>query len=135
VARLSLAGLLLSQNNQGLARFFLADLEGAEEAFTAALSGYRDTIGEGLIAHGLRGQAAAAARRGNLMRAALLAGAATRHTRGSPHDREQAVWARLDNEILAPARASSDREAWDDHERRGRALTEADALALACRRT
>lgn len=40
------------------------------------------------------------------MRAALLAGAATRHTRGSPHDREQAVWARLDSEILAPARAS-----------------------------
>lgn len=128
--------LLVSRSNQGLAKLFLNDLDAAEEAFSDALAGYRDAVGEDFIAHTILGHAAVAARRGNMTHAAQLAGAARRHARGTtPARHEQAVWSRLDTEILAPARTASDPEAWDHNARRGASLTQAEAVALARRRS
>jgi predicted ATPase/DNA-binding SARP family transcriptional activator len=128
--------VLGSRGNQGLARLFLDDLDGAEEAFSDALAGYRDAVGEDLVAHTILGQAAVAARRGNIARAAQLAGAARHQARGTtPARHEQAIWARLDSEILASARAASDREAWDQSARQGASLTPAEAVAVARRRS
>jgi tetratricopeptide (TPR) repeat protein len=126
--------ILRSRGNQGLARLFVNDLDGAQAAFSDALASHPEAAGEHLLAHTLLGMAAVAARRGQITRAAQLAGAARRHAIGTPHRHEQVIWTRVDAEILAPVRAASDGDAWDRDERKGASLTAAEGIRLArCR--
>jgi hypothetical protein len=127
--------LFAVHGNQGLARLFLHELEDAGQHFCDALvvcreAGHEDDAG---VDETLLGLSAVEASRGQLARAARLAGAAKAHQARRGFVDEQLVWSRLIDDI-APARHRYDPERWDLAEREGAALTVHDAIDLALER-
>jgi predicted ATPase/DNA-binding SARP family transcriptional activator len=126
--------MFLIRGNQGLARLFLGERDHAAQAFCDALmvcceAGSEDIFGETLL-----GMAAVAARNGDLGRAARLAGAAKGHETAARSRGEDAIWARLNDEILAMSRESYGAENWDRAEREGVVLNVPEAIDLALAR-
>ncbi|HSD79366.1 MAG TPA: tetratricopeptide repeat protein, partial [Solirubrobacteraceae bacterium] len=119
--------------NLGLATLFIDEFDEARRQFSAALAICREAGCEDIVDETLLGLAAVEASCGRFPRAARLTGAAKRHEvpRGVAED---AVWSRLTEEILAPAREHDGHERWDSAEREGAELTVRDALDLALRR-
>ena len=121
--------------NRGLAMLWLGDTEGAARSLGEALALTREAGAEHMLRESLLGMAAVNARRGELRRAAQLAGAASAHQAPQPPD-EELVAARLQDEFLAPARERLGDAPWLRAERDGGSLTVSEAidLALGCRR-
>jgi predicted ATPase/DNA-binding SARP family transcriptional activator len=98
--------------NRGLAKLFLGDLDGAEvaleESVVRAWSHDDRHIDETVLA-----LAAAYATRGDLDRAALLAGFAAAHRVPGRHADEDRVWHRLNDELLGPVRDRVGAAAWE----------------------
>jgi hypothetical protein len=72
--------------------------------------------------------------RGDLDRAALLAGVAAAHPNRRRHEDEDRIWHRLSDELLGPARERLGADAWERAERRGGAMRLRDVVALVQRR-
>jgi predicted ATPase/class 3 adenylate cyclase len=128
--------LFAVRGNQGLASFFLHELEDAGQRFGEALAicgeeAWHDNhpgLDEALL-----GLAAVEASRGQPARAARLAGAAkARQARRGFLD-EEVVWSRLIDDVAA-ARHRYGPKRWDLAEREGAALTVHDAIDLALER-
>jgi predicted ATPase/DNA-binding SARP family transcriptional activator len=118
-------------SNQGLARLFLDQLEEAAQAHNNAIAACHEAGAENIAAMTFLAVAAVAARRGDFDGAARLAGAARRHRGGGGSVEEVAIWSRVDDEILTPARARFGHEDWDRAEREGAGLTVYEAIELA----
>jgi non-specific serine/threonine protein kinase len=124
------------RTNQGLARLFSEQLHEAADAFCDALAVCRAAAAEELVDETLLGLAALEVARGDTGRAARLAGAAAAHETTVRSLDEDAVWARLHNEFLTPARRRHDTDGWDNAAREGAQLSVPEAIdfALAHRR-
>jgi predicted ATPase/DNA-binding SARP family transcriptional activator len=116
--------------NLGLARLFLGDLEFAASAFGDALAVCREAADEELVDETLLGVAALAARRGDLVRAAMLVGAAAAHPTARPSGDEQAIISDLLAEVVARGRDALGAAAWDRAERDGGQLAVEEAIEL-----
>jgi len=78
--------------------------------------------------------AAVSARRGELPRAARLAGAARANGTPEPNRNEDSIWTRLGDEHLTPARQRYGPDRWDRAEQAGASLTIHEAIDLALTR-
>jgi predicted ATPase/DNA-binding SARP family transcriptional activator len=123
------------RGNQALARLFLGELDEAEEAFRDSIAAARETASEYLTNEAVLGLAAVAALRRDPDRAARLAGAARGNAGPERNRAEDTVTARLEEQILAPARERVGAETWDRAEREGASLSVKQALDLALART
>jgi predicted ATPase/DNA-binding SARP family transcriptional activator len=119
-------------NNYGLAKLWLGDLDAAAGALTETLALTREAGAEHMADGPLLAMAALAARSGRLSRAARLTGAANAHATPQRPDEAQ-VWARMHDELLAPARRELGEEAWRSAEQDGASLTLNEAIDLALR--
>jgi len=117
--------------NQGLARLFLDETDAAAEAFGDALAVCADAAAQDIVDECLLGLAGVASRRGDLTRAARLAGAATAHRTSIRIREEEVVSRRLIDEILAPARDALGPEKWDRLAQEAASLSVEEAIELA----
>ena len=119
------------RGNEGVARLFLGDVDGAEAAFTEGLSICVAARCEDVVDEALLGLAAVWARKGRPLEAARLAGAAERHQAAARNADERVVWDRLQEEIVLPARSRLGARRWDEASRRGASLTVPEAIDAA----
>jgi tetratricopeptide (TPR) repeat protein len=124
----------LIRGNQGVANLFLDRPAEAGQRFRDALAVCREGGTEDIIDETLFGLAAATAKQGDLERAAQLVGAARAHPSPGNSATEAAVWLRMNDRVVAPARDRFGPENWDDAERRGGTLTITEAIDLALAR-
>ena len=117
--------------NQGLARLFLGETAEAARAFSDALAACADAAAQNMVDECLLGVAAVASRRGDLTRAARLAGAATAHRTSIRIHDEEVVSSRLIDGILAPARDALGPEEWDRLAQEAASLSVEGAIELA----
>jgi predicted ATPase/DNA-binding SARP family transcriptional activator len=117
--------------NRGLVKLFLNELDDAARAFCEALAVSREAAREDAIDELLAGLAAVAARQGEFSRAARLFGAATARFAPSRAPVEDAIWSRISDEIIAPARNTYGPEAWDSAARQGALLTTRNVIDFA----
>ena len=110
------------------AALLTGDIEAAESALREQLILSRELVLPA-AANGFIGLAAIAALRGNLFRAARLAGAAQTHGYGNEPD--DIVLEALEGRFLEPARARYGPDAWRAALRDGAALSLEDAIADA----
>ena len=122
------------RGNEGIAKLFLDDVDGAEEAFAEGLSICVTARCEDVVDEALLGLAAVWLRKGRPHDAAFLAGAAERHQIASRNADERVVWDRLHEEILRPARSRIGARSWDKASRRGASLTVREAIDAALSR-
>jgi predicted ATPase/class 3 adenylate cyclase len=125
------AGIFFVRTNQGLASLFLDDLDGARHAFCDALTACRSGRVEDVVDETLLGLGAVEASRGDHTRAARLAGAAHGLETAARSVDEDAIWYRLHDEILTPARGRYGLEKWDRVMREAASLTVSEAIDLA----
>jgi tetratricopeptide (TPR) repeat protein len=125
--------VFLIRTNQGLAMLLLDEIDEAAQAFSDALAVCRDAGCETVIDETLLCLAVVAARRGELARAARIAGAAERHRVGTLAHREIVIMSRLDAMLTAP-RESYGPDNWDHARKDGASLTVYDAIDLALKR-
>jgi tetratricopeptide (TPR) repeat protein len=128
------AFVFLLRGNQGLAALFLGEVDAAAQAFCDALVVCREAGSEDIYGETLLGVAAVAARDGDLARAARLAGAAKAHETGGRSRGEAAIWARLNDEVLAESRERYGVQEWGRAEREGAGLTVPETIDLALSR-
>jgi predicted ATPase len=120
--------LLLLSGNLGLAELLNGGTEAAGRAFRAQLELVRELGVLPAAFQGLRGVAAVTAVRGDLDRAARLAGAAAAHRYG---ENPLPVDARVGADFLEPARDRLSADAWDAAACEGEALSFEEAIAFA----
>jgi hypothetical protein len=121
------------RGNQGLAMLFLDELDDAAQAFRDALAFCRESGLEKFVYEPLLGLAAVAARRGQLVRAAHLTGAATALEAVSKGHLEVAIESRLTAMLTAPREAYG-AENWDHVSAEAASLTVYEAIDLALER-
>jgi predicted ATPase/DNA-binding SARP family transcriptional activator len=126
--------VFLIRGNEGLARLFLNDVDEAAHAFGDALAVCRAGGCEDIVDETLLGLAAVAACHGDLTRAAHLAGAAKGHQTASRGRGEDAIWARLNEMLIAP-RERYGPEDWDRAERDAASLSAKEAIAMGLETT
>ena len=97
------------RGNQGLAWLFLDELDKAAQGFRDALAVCREAGREDLVAETLLGLAVVSARRGELTRAAHLAGAARANGTPEPNRNEDSVWSRLSEHSHSRGRLAAPR--------------------------
>ena len=119
--------LLLVSGNTGLVRLFTGDNDGARIAFEEQLRICRDHDIRWLASEGLAGLAAIAAGDEQLERAAHLLGAASAIGLVGHPD----VAARLEQQLLEPARAQLGDRRWNDAVPAGRKIAFRDAIEMA----
>lgn len=125
--------MFLIRGNQGLARLFLDELDEAVLAFSDALAVCRESGHEKFVYEPLLGLAAVAAHRGQLVRAARLAGTAKALDAVWKGHFEVAIESRLD-EMLVAHRESYGAENWDHVSAAAASLTVYEAIDLALAR-
>ena len=125
------AAIFFIRTNQGLASLFLGDVDEARHALCEALAACRDGKAEDVVDETVLGLAAVEASRGDLARAAQLAGAAQGVETAERSAGEDTIWCRLRDEILTPARERYGSEKWDRAEREAAALTVSETIDLA----
>jgi hypothetical protein len=103
----------------GLTALLTGEPDAAEDALREELRLCRELALRPVAFTGLLGMAAIAASRGEIRRAARLAGAAATHRHGQP---EQPLDARLHATFLQSARRRCGADAWDAAAREGAAL-------------
>jgi hypothetical protein len=119
---------LVVHGNLGVIALLTGDTDSARDGFREELTLCRELVVRPFVAEGLQGLAAVAVVRGNLHRAARLAGATAAHRYGLPED---PVDARLETTFFEPARALHRADAWNAAAREGGALSFEDAIAYA----
>jgi predicted ATPase/class 3 adenylate cyclase len=125
------AAIFFIRTNHALASLFLDDLDGARRAFCEALIACRDGGTEDVVDETLLGLAAVEASRGDLARAARLAGAAQGRETAERSVDEDTIWSRLHDEILTPARNRYGPHNWDRAASETAPLSAHDAIDLA----
>ena len=123
--------VFLIRANLALARLFLDDFDEAGQAYCDALAVCQGAGAEDVVGEPLLGLAAVEASRGDLARAARLAGAAQGHETAERSVEEDTMWSRLHDEILTPARERCGPELWDRAAHEGAALSVHEAIDLA----
>jgi predicted ATPase/DNA-binding SARP family transcriptional activator len=118
------------RGNQGVASLLLGELTDAARALHGALELCHEAGAEKIVDETLLAVAALAAEDADPLRAARLAGAATRHTAGLRAPGEEKVWIRLDAK-LDEARSRANRVEWGRAEREGAELDVSAAIGLA----
>jgi predicted ATPase/DNA-binding SARP family transcriptional activator len=124
----------LLRGNQGVANLFLDRSADAGEGFREALAVCRASGSEDIVEEALFGLGAATAVEGDLELAGQLVGAARAHPAPGMTPGEAAVWSRLEDAFVAPARERFGPRDWDRAERAGAMLTVAQAIDLALSR-
>ncbi len=114
--------LSVALGNLGLAKLFLGDLDGAEAALAEAVVRRSWTVSDPRVDETVLALGAVYALRGDVDRAAVLAGVAAAHPTPGRHSDEELVLHRLNDELLAPARARA-AAAWEQAAARGAAMT------------
>jgi len=122
------------RGNQGLASLFLDNLDASAQAFGDALAICREAGCEQHIVEILLGLAVVVTRRGELARAARLAGAAKPRPTVSLAHREIEIMARLNTELVTGPRDSLGHEIWDRASAEGALLAVYEAIDLALER-
>ena len=111
--------LSVALGNLGLAKLFLGDLDGAEAALVEGVVRRSWTVSDPRVDETVLALGAVYALRGDVDRAAVLAGIAAANPTPGRHSDEELVLHRLNDELLAPARAGAAAAAWS---RRPRAV-------------
>jgi hypothetical protein len=126
--------VFIVRSNQGLAWLFLNELDQAADALDDAIAVCRDACCEHLVDEVLLGLASVAARRGQLTRAAHLAGTAKAHETASRAVSQAAISSRLNEEMLTAPREAYGAEQWDRVGAEAASLTVYEAIDLALTR-
>jgi tetratricopeptide (TPR) repeat protein len=128
-ARSSTSGeLSVALGNLGLAKLFLGDLDGAEAALVEAVVRRSWSVSDPRVDETVLALGAVYALRGDLDRAAVLAGMAAANPTPGRHSDEELVLNRLNDEILGPARERVGPAAWDQAAVRGAAMSLRDVV-------
>jgi hypothetical protein len=120
----------LASGNLGIARLFLGQFDGAQNALTEALAISQDLGASDLIDEPLLGVAIVAAKRGHAQTAARLLGTAESHQTGTRDMEEEIIWTRL-HHMLESLVGHFDATEWRNAYRQGEQLAISEAIELA----
>ena len=126
--------LSVALGNLGLAKLFLGDLDGAEAALVEGVVRRSWTVSDPRVDETVLALGAVYALRGDVDRAAVLAGIAAANPTPGRHSDEELVLHRLNDELLAPARAGAAAAAWEQAAARGAAMTRRDLVEFVQQR-
>jgi predicted ATPase/DNA-binding SARP family transcriptional activator len=126
--------LSVALGNLGLAKLFLGDLDGAETVLVEALVSRSWSVTDPRVDETVLTLGAVYALRGDLDRAAVLAGMAAANPTPGRHADEERVMQRLNDELLDPARARATTAAWEEAAARGAAMNLRDVVELVQQR-
>jgi predicted ATPase/DNA-binding SARP family transcriptional activator len=126
--------LSVALGNLGLAKLFLGDLDGAEVALVEAVVSRSWSVTDPRVDETVLALGAVYALRGDVDRAAVLAGVAAAHPTPGRHSDEELVLHRLIDELLAPARARAAAAAWEQAAARGAAMKVRDLVEFVQQR-
>ncbi len=122
--------LSVALGNLGLAKLFLGDLDGAEAALVEAVVRRSWSVSDPRVDETVLALGAVYALRDDLERAAVLAGMAAANPTPGRHSDEELVLHRLNDELIAPARARAATAAWEQAAARGAAMSLRDVVAF-----